>query len=186
MVIALLLAGATLAPESGWYLLLIPGYVLLRTTALRVFSRMAVTTFVGDSAPGIGRALLGHGVLASAISLAFAQRHLTTLPVGYATTILGGVLFTDLFAMGSLRRYLADAGEIKALANRPTGAHRPVPVAKVEEAEADEGETTTSEAKPHEPDAAEPASSETDATSSSAPASSRPAPPDEPAAGGGA
>lgn len=184
-VLVLLLAGATLAPESGWYLLLIPGYVLLRTTALRVFSRMAVTTFVGDSAPGIGRALLGHGVLASAISLAFAQRF-PELAGPVTTTILGGVLFTDLFAMGSLRRYLADAGEIKALANRPTGAHRPVPVAKVEEAEADEGETTTSEAKPHEPDAAEPASSETDATSSSAPASSRPAPPDEPAAGGGA
>lgn len=114
-VLVLLLAGATLTPTSGWYLALVPGYVLLRTLALRIFSRLAVSTFVGDSAPGIGRALLGHGVLASAVSLAFAQRF-PELAGPVTTTILGGVLVTDLFAMGSLRRYLADAGEIKALA----------------------------------------------------------------------
>ncbi|MEX1368436.1 MAG: cation:proton antiporter [Nannocystaceae bacterium] len=114
-VLVLLLAGATLTPVGGWYLALVPGYLLLRTLTLRVFSRLAVSTFVGDSAPGIGRALLGHGVLASAISLAFAQRF-PDLAGPVTTTILGGVVLTDLFAMGSLRRYLADAGEIKALA----------------------------------------------------------------------
>lgn len=114
-VLVLLLAGATLTPVGGWYLALVPGYLLLRTLALRIFSRLAVSTFVGDSAPGIGRALLGHGVLASAISLAFAQRF-PDLAGPVTTTILGGVVLTDLFAMGSLRRYLADAGEIKALA----------------------------------------------------------------------
>lgn len=114
-VLVLLLAGATLTPATGWYLALIPGYVVLRTLTLRVFSRLAVSTFLGDSAPGIGRALLGHGVLASAISLAFAQRF-PELAGPVTTTILGGVIITDLFAVGSLRRYLADAGEIRTLA----------------------------------------------------------------------
>jgi hypothetical protein len=116
-VLVLLLAGATWVPVSGWYWVLVPSYVLLRTVARLVFSRVAVSTFLGDDAAarGIGRGLLGQGVLASAISLAFAQRF-PELAAPVTSTILGGVLLTDLFAQRWLRRYLADAGEIKALA----------------------------------------------------------------------
>ncbi len=116
-VLVLLLAGATWVPAEGWYWVLVPSYVLLRSLARLLFSRGAVSTFMGDHtmARGIGRALLGQGVLASAISLAFAQRF-PELAAPVTSTILGGVLLTDLIAQRSLRRYLADAGEIKALA----------------------------------------------------------------------
>ncbi len=116
-VLVLLLAGATWVPVSGWYWVLVPSYVLLRTVARLVFSRLAVTTFMGDelAARGIGRALLGQGVLASAISLAFAQRF-PELAAPVTSTILGGVLLTDLVAQRGLRRYLGDSGEIKPLA----------------------------------------------------------------------
>jgi len=115
-VLVLLLAGATWVPVEGWYWVLVPSYVLLRSLARLVFSRAAVSTFMGDHAmaQGIGRALLGQGVLASAISLAFAQRF-PELAAPVTSTILGGVLLNDLFAQRSLRRYLADAGEIKAV-----------------------------------------------------------------------
>lgn len=119
-VLVLLLAGATWVPVSGWYWLLVPSYVLLRTLARLAFSRLAVSTFLGDDtvARGIGRAVLGQGVLASAISLAFAQRF-PELAGPVTSTILGGVLLTDLFAARLLRRYLGDIGEIKALAPAP-------------------------------------------------------------------
>lgn len=124
-VLVLLLAGAAWVPVSGWYWLLVPSYVLLRTTARLVFSRLAVSTFVGDdmAARGIGRALLGQGVLASAIALAFAQRF-PELAAPVTSTILGGVLLTDLVAQRGLRRYLGDSGEIK-----PLSAAAPKPAA---------------------------------------------------------
>jgi hypothetical protein len=117
-VLVLLLAGAAWVPVSGWHWVLVPSYVLLRTVARLLFSRVAVSTFMGDDAAarGIGRGLLGQGVLASAISLAFAQRF-PELAAPVTSTILGGVLLTDLFAQRWLRRYLADTGEIKALAS---------------------------------------------------------------------
>ena len=130
-VLVLLMAGATWVPVAGWYWALVPSYVLLRALARLLFSRGAVSTFMGDHAMarGIGRALLGQGVLASAISLAFAQRF-PELAAPVTSTILGGVLLTDLFAQRSLRRYLADAGEIRAFA----------PVAAPERSEEVDGE----------------------------------------------
>jgi hypothetical protein len=130
-VLVLLLAGATWVPVTGAYWLLLPSYVVLRTLARLWFSRVAVRTFMGDpaAAQGIGRALLGQGVLASAISLAFAQRF-PELAAPVTSTILGGVLLTDLFAQRSLRRYLADAGEIEGLAvSVPVAPQGPVVVA---------------------------------------------------------
>jgi hypothetical protein len=128
-VLVLLLAGATWVPVAGEHWVLLPSYVLLRTLARLWFSRLAVRTFMGDevAARGIGRALLGQGVLASAISLAFAQRF-PELAAPVTSTILGGVLLTDLFAQRSLRRYLADAGEIEALApEAPSSPPPPAP-----------------------------------------------------------
>lgn len=124
-VLVLLLAGATLVPATGWYWALVPSYVVLRTLARVVFTRLAVSTFVGDdtAARGIGRAVLGQGVLASAISLAFAQLF-PSLAGPVTSTILGGVLLTDLFASRLLRRYLGDIGEIKALAPGGDGERR--------------------------------------------------------------
>ena len=156
-VLVLLLAGATWAPATGWYWALVPGYVLLRVLARRVFSRVAVSTFVDEPAHarGIGRALLGQGVLASAISLAFAQRF-PELAGPVTSTVLGGVLLTDLFAMRSLRRYLADAGEIKALAP-PEPAPEPEPSPEADPHGEHEAEPEPSEP---EPESTEPASAE--------------------------
>lgn len=127
-VLVLLLAGAAWVPVSGWYWMLIPGYVLVRAAARLVLSRIAVNTFLGDAAPsrGIGRGLLGQGVLASAISLAFAQRF-PELAGPVTSTVLGGVVLTDLFAMVVMRRYLANAGEIKALQPEPEPEPAPEP-----------------------------------------------------------
>lgn len=125
-VLVLLLAGAAWVPETGAYWVLLPSYVVLRTLARLWFSRLAVSTFMSDdeAARGIGRALLGQGVLASAIALAFAQRF-PELAGPVTTTVLGGVLLTDLFAQRTLRRYLADVGEIAALGGLAPAAATP-------------------------------------------------------------
>jgi hypothetical protein len=100
-------------PASGWFWAFIPGYAVLRLVTRRAFSRIAVATFVAEKSlsVGIGRGLLAQSVVAAAISLAFAQRYPEMAGV-VTTTILGGMLLTDAFAMRSLRRYLADVGEI--------------------------------------------------------------------------
>lgn len=120
-IVVLLFAGLAWAPASGWAWALAPGYAVVRLLCWRGASRVAVATFAPDKtlSVGIGRGLLAQGVVAAAISLAFAQRFPEMAPV-VTTTILGGLLLTDLVAARSLRRYLADVGEI-----HPMGTSRP-------------------------------------------------------------
>jgi hypothetical protein len=148
-VLVLLLAGATWVPMEGAYWVLLPAYVVLRTVARLSFSRVAVSTFTGDhaAARGIGRALLGQGVLASAISLAFAQRF-PELAAPVTSTILWGVLLTDMFAQRSLRRYLADAGEIEALAVMSTPAAPEEPADAPPEADPTRASAAATEPEP--------------------------------------
>jgi Kef-type K+ transport system membrane component KefB len=115
-VLVLLFAGLTWVPVSGLLWAFIPGYAALRVVARLFFSRLAAATFFPDKAAavGIGRGLLAQGVVAGAISLAFAQRFPQSADI-VTTTILGGLVLTDVLAMRSLRRYLADVGEIRAL-----------------------------------------------------------------------
>ncbi len=124
-VLVLLFAGITWVPASGVVWALVPGYAVLRVSARRVFSRIAAATFVtqGAMAHGAGRGLIAQGVVAGAISLAFAQRYPDMAPV-VTTTILGGMLLTDLFATRSLRRYLADVGEVHPLSATHGGDSR--------------------------------------------------------------
>ena len=120
-VMVLLFAGLAWVPASGWSWALAPGYAAVRLLCWRSASRVAVATFADDKtlSVGIGRGLLAQGVVAAAISLAFAQRFPDMAPI-VTTTILGGLLLSDLVAARSLRRYLADVGEI-----HPTDSRRP-------------------------------------------------------------
>lgn len=113
-VLVLLLAGATWIPTTGWYWALIPGYAVLRWLTRRAFSAVAVATFVSDRSmrDGIGNALLAQGALASAISVAFAQRF-PELAGAVTSTILGGMVLSDIFAFRSMKVYLADVGEVQ-------------------------------------------------------------------------
>jgi len=119
-VLILLFAGAYWSPVEGMLWLLPLGYVLIRWVALRVATRMAMSTFVADPTlhRGMGRGLSGHGVLAVAIALGFAQYFPQYADV-VLTTVLGGMVLTDLFAARGLRRFFADAGDIRPA---PTGA----------------------------------------------------------------
>lgn len=113
-VLVLLLAGATWVPTSGLYWALIPAYALLRLFARRFFSAVAVATFVSDRSlrDGVGNALLAQGALASAISVAFAQRF-PELAGPITSTILGGMVLADILAFRSMKVYLADVGEVQ-------------------------------------------------------------------------
>lgn len=112
-VLVLLFAGAYWSPVDGWLWLLPIGYVLLRWAARRLLTPLAVDTFVADHSlsPGIGRGMLGHGVLAAAIGLGFAQGFPEYAPM-VLTTVLGGMLITDLVYARVLHRFFADAGDI--------------------------------------------------------------------------
>ncbi len=114
-VLILLLAGATWIPSTSlavWAI--VPVYALARVLLRRFFTRLAVSTFVneGSLGVGLGRGMVGQGVLAAAIAVAFAQRFPDLSPT-VGTIILGGLVISDVLAMRALRRYLADVGEIQ-------------------------------------------------------------------------
>jgi hypothetical protein len=113
-VLVLLFAGAYWVPVHGWLWLLPVGYALIRWAARRVFTPVAVATFVHEPGleRGIGRGLHAHGVLAAAVALGFAQRFPSYADV-VLTTVLGGMLLTDLLAPGAVRRFFADTGDIR-------------------------------------------------------------------------
>lgn len=115
-VLVLVMAGLMWVPTSGWYWAFVPGYALLRFVTRRAFSRIAVATFVADTsmAVGVGRALLAQGVVAGAICVAFAQRFPEMAGV-VTSTILGGMVLSDVIALPTLRRYLADMGELRPM-----------------------------------------------------------------------
>jgi hypothetical protein len=113
-VLVLLFAGAYWLPVHGWLWLLPIGYAVIRWCARRVFTRLAVATFVHEPGleRGIGRGLYAHGVIAAAVALGFVQRFRDYADV-VLTTVLGGMLLTNLLAPRALRRFFADSGEIR-------------------------------------------------------------------------
>ena len=112
-VLILLLAGANWVPAEGWLWMMPVGYAIIRVIARRTMTRWAVWTFVSEHriGIGIGRGLIGHGALACAIALSFCQRFPDYASL-VLTTVIGGMLLTDIVSMRSLRRYLADVGDI--------------------------------------------------------------------------
>jgi hypothetical protein len=118
-ILVLVLAGLMWVPTSGWIWAFVPAYALLRWAMLRASSRIAVATFVVDTSMsiGVGRALLAQGVVAGAICVAFAQRFPEMAGV-VTTTVLGGMVLSDLVALPSLKRYLADMGELRPMVTK--------------------------------------------------------------------
>jgi hypothetical protein len=119
-VLILLLAGATWVPASPAVWVVVPIYAVARMLLRRVFTRVAVATFVneGSLGVGLGRGMMGQGVLAAGIAVAFSQRFPDLAPT-VGTIILGGLIVSDVLAMRALRRYLADVGEIQVANQAP-------------------------------------------------------------------
>lgn len=112
-VLVLLIAGAYWTPPSGiaWTLPLI--YAVARALALRVSAPLSAWTFLPGRSAAIrlDAGLFGQGALAAAIAVSFAQRFEDVAGV-VTTTVLGGMILTDIVGAPMLRRYLADQGAI--------------------------------------------------------------------------
>ena len=111
VITVLIFAGAMWAPPGGLVWLLPIAYASLRMLALR--SGTVVARVVGDlpRARRLGDALLHQGALSVAIAANFAQVFPEQASMAL-TTVLGGLILSDLLAYGGVRRVLADAGEI--------------------------------------------------------------------------
>ncbi len=116
LVMLRIFAGALWAPVSGLSWLLAPTYVGVRVV-VRWFTSWSSTWMVPKLpvVPRLGVGLVGQGGLAVAIGLSFAQRFPEQAPIAL-TTILGGIVLSDLWSYGAVRRILADAGETDAVA----------------------------------------------------------------------
>ncbi len=127
-VLVLLLAGATWIPAAPAVWVVVPIYAIARVLLRRMFTRVAVATFVneGSLGHGLGRGMMGQGVLAAAIAVAFAQRFPELAPT-VGSIILGGLVISDVLAMRALRRYLADVGEIQVANQAPPEPVAPEP-----------------------------------------------------------
>ncbi len=114
LVLLRIFAGALWAPVHGLLWLLAPAYVAVRII-VRWFTSWSSTWMVRKlpSVPRLGLGLVGQGGLAVAIALSFAQRFPEQAPIAL-TTILGGIILSDLWSYGAVRRILADAGETDA------------------------------------------------------------------------
>ncbi|MFH1462861.1 MAG: hypothetical protein ABIO70_00535 [Pseudomonadota bacterium] len=108
----LVFAGAMWAPPEARYWLLPVLYAAVRLLALRS-GGWAAPRLVGDlpRAPRLGDALLHQGALAVAIAANFVQVFPEQAAV-VLTTVVGGLILSDLMAYGAVRAVLADAGEI--------------------------------------------------------------------------
>lgn len=113
-VLVLLIAGCYWVPVTGWAWLLPLAYAGLRAVSLRLVAPLSAWTFLPGSSASIrlGSGLFGQGALAAAIAISFAQRFTDLAPI-VTTTVLGGMVLTDIFSARVLRRYLADQGAIK-------------------------------------------------------------------------
>lgn len=113
-VLVLLIAGIYWTPVSGlaWIFPLV--YAVLRVVSLRVVAPVSAWTFLPGAgiATRLGVALAGQGALAAAIAISFAQSF-PDLGGLVTTTILGGMVLTDLISTRVLRRYLADQGALR-------------------------------------------------------------------------
>lgn len=124
LVLLRLFAGALWTPVHGLAWLLAPLYV-----AVRVVARWQTTWMSAwmvrkvPRIPRLGLGLVGQGGLAVAIAVSFAQRFPAQASLAL-TTILGGILLSDVWSHRAVRRILADAGELDA-PDEPSAGSRP-------------------------------------------------------------
>jgi hypothetical protein len=112
VIVILVFAGAMWSPPElrMWALPVV--YLLVRRLAVQGSAWLAPRV-VGDApkAHRMGLALLPQGGIAIAVATSFAQAYPEQAPM-VLTVALVGVLASDLAGVGSVRRVLADAGEI--------------------------------------------------------------------------
>jgi Kef-type K+ transport system membrane component KefB len=117
-ILLLVFAGIAWRPVTGWMWLVPVAYLLTRVGSRLLASRWAVSTFVhGVELRRVGGGLIGQGSLAAAIALSYAQGHPHAGHVVLSAVLLP-MLVTDLFAVRTLRRVLANAGAIRPRAKR--------------------------------------------------------------------
>jgi Kef-type K+ transport system membrane component KefB len=113
----LVFAGIAWRPVSGWMWLIPAAYLIARVGSRLLASRFAVSTFVhGAEFRRVGGGLIGQGSLAAAIALSYAQGHPERGHI-VLTAVLVPMLITDIFAVSTLRRVLANAGAIRPRAD---------------------------------------------------------------------
>lgn len=112
-VLVMIFAGTLWEPVSGWQWALPLGYVIVRYVARRFFTSTATRLFLEKPLRlrRLGNGLLFQGTLAVAIAVNFAQRFPDYGNV-ILTTVLLGVLASDLFSNRALTAVLTDAGEL--------------------------------------------------------------------------
>ena len=116
-ILLLVFAGIAWRPVTGWMWIVPAAYLLTRVGTRLVASRFAVSTFVhGVEFRRVGGGLIGQGSLAAAIALSYAQGHPQRGDI-VLTAVLVPMLITDLFAVRTLRRVLANAGAIRPRAD---------------------------------------------------------------------
>lgn len=117
LVLIRVFAAAAWAPVAGLIWLMPPLYTAARFVARRVTTHPMARVFRRDlpRVPRLGIGLLGQGGVAVAIALSFALRFPSDAGV-VLTTVLGGLVLSDLFSFRAVRRVLADAGELDVIA----------------------------------------------------------------------
>ncbi len=112
-ILLLVFAGMSWTPVSGWLWSIPVVYLLLRLGTRLVATHWAVATFTnGVEFRRVGGGLLGQGALAAAIALSYAKDHPQTGGL-VLSAVLVPMLVSDLFAVRTLRRVLANAGAIR-------------------------------------------------------------------------
>lgn len=126
-ILLLVFAGIAWRPVAGAMWLIPLAYLLTRVGMRLLASRWAVSTFVhGVELRRVGGGLLGQGALAAAIALSYAQGHPEHGHL-VLSAVLVPMLITDLFAVRTLRRVLANAGAIRPRAKLAREAEPTVP-----------------------------------------------------------
>ncbi len=116
LVLVRVFAGATWKPVALLYWLLVPVYTLGRLLCRRLTAYNLARLLIRETPPlpRIGYGLVAQGGLAGAIALSYAVRVPEHAGV-VLTTVLGGVILSDLLSHRAVRRVLADAGEVGAV-----------------------------------------------------------------------
>ncbi len=112
-VLLMIFAGTLWAPTAGWLWLMPVLYAVVRLVALRASALFADRAVLPSPtrAAGLGYGLVGQGTLAVAIAVNLVMRAEEHGAV-VLTTVLLGVLLSDLFSTRWLLSTLADAGEL--------------------------------------------------------------------------
>ncbi|KIG13826.1 Na(+)/H(+) antiporter [Enhygromyxa salina] len=112
-ILLMVFAGIAWHPVIGWMWLIPAAYLVTRVGARLLATRWAVSTFVhGVEFRRVGGGLIGQGSLAAAVALSYAQGHPSRGEL-VLSAVLVPMLITDLFAVRTLRRVLANAGAIR-------------------------------------------------------------------------